>query len=311
MRNAARLLAVILLLSLPLFGQYSWTPAISFADNTAWCATGNCLTSIGGVTVETKAGVDGTIYGLNGAGAVFTYTHAAGWVEAASALQKAGGLAIEHISVGSATNVLAQTSGSNNVYILNSAKTAWTLLAGGGTCTDAEIGADGDIWCLSSGAIFHWVSGTWVNIAGAASSLSVGDAHNVWVANSAGSLFTFNSSGGWSVVSPGFVVSDALNAIAAAGETAIAAIDTSSKIHVSANSGASWSTILGTASFHRRRRSLHVCAQLRRRQLPSQLDSPISIRTRIRHVAMSSKRLRTRGKLCARLRGRKHRLRYR
>src|SRR5580700_7233529 len=57
---------------------------------------------------------------------------------------------IEHISVGNATNVLAQTTGSNNVYILNSAKTAWTLLAGDGTCADAEIGADGDVWCLDS-----------------------------------------------------------------------------------------------------------------------------------------------------------------
>ncbi|HXC42330.1 MAG TPA: tectonin domain-containing protein [Candidatus Dormibacteraeota bacterium] len=236
------------MLSLPLFGQYGWNATVTLADNTTWCATGNCLTSIGGVTVETKAGVDGTIYGLNSAGAVFTYTHAAGWVEAASALQKAGGLAIEHISVGSAANVLAQTTGSNNVYILNSAKTAWTLLAGGGTCADAEIGADGDIWCLASGDIFHWVSGAWVNIAGSATSLSVGDAHNVWVANSAGSLFTFNASGEWSVVSPGFAVSAAINAIAAAGETAIAAIDTSGGIHVSANAGASWSTILGTAS---------------------------------------------------------------
>jgi len=127
MRNAARLLVTILLLSLPLFGQYGWTATVSLADNTAWCATGNCLTSIGGVTVETKAGVDGTIYGLNSAGVIFTYTQAAGWAEAASALQKAGGLAIEHISVGSAANVLAQTSGSNNVYILNSGKTAWTL----------------------------------------------------------------------------------------------------------------------------------------------------------------------------------------
>jgi len=248
MRNAARLLVVTLLLSLPLFGQYGWNATVTLADNTTWCATGNCLTSIGGVTVETKAGVDGTIYGLNSAGAVFTYTHAAGWAEAASALQKAGGLAIEHISVGSAANVLAQTTGSNNVYILNSAKTAWTLLAGGGTCADAEIGADGDIWCLASGDIFHWVSGAWVNIAGSATSLSVGDAHNVWVANSAGSLFTFNASGGWSVVSPGFAVSAAINAIAAAGETAIAAIDTSGGIHVSANAGASWSTILGAAT---------------------------------------------------------------
>jgi hypothetical protein len=212
--------------------------------------------------------------------------------------------------VGNATNVLAQTTGSNNVYILNSAKTAWTLLAGDGTCADAEIGADGDVWCLDSAdEIFHWVSGVWLKIAGAATSLSVGDAANVWVSN-VGYLYTFNGTG-WNVASPGFTLSSAMNSIAAGGETSLAAIDTSGGIHVSTNSGSSWSTILGTASTIRRGRRIYLRTKLQRRQLPSQLDGPIALRTRIWHVALSSKRMRTRRKLCAGLRGEKHRLRYR
>jgi hypothetical protein len=148
-----------LLLSAPGFGQYTWIPRYGFADNTAWCATNNCLTSIGGVMAETKAGIDGTVYGLQASGVLYTYTAAKGWVEAPSALQTAGGLPLMHISVGSSSQVLALNTAAwpgNNVYVINSGGTAWQSLSG--TLSFAEVGADGSIWGVQvpTSAIYQW-----------------------------------------------------------------------------------------------------------------------------------------------------------
>ena len=50
LRNAAVLLFAAVLLSMPLVGQVAappgMTPSMALADNTAWCATSNCLTPL-------------------------------------------------------------------------------------------------------------------------------------------------------------------------------------------------------------------------------------------------------------------------
>jgi len=70
-------LVIAILLCAPLYGQYTMTPTFSLADNTPYChgTSYSCLTSIGGVMTEIKAGVDGTIYGLNSSHVLYTYTH--------------------------------------------------------------------------------------------------------------------------------------------------------------------------------------------------------------------------------------------
>jgi hypothetical protein len=70
-------LIILALLATVAHADYTWKGSWGMADNTAWSATGKCLTSIGGITVEAKAGVDGKIYGLAG-NTLFTYTHASG-----------------------------------------------------------------------------------------------------------------------------------------------------------------------------------------------------------------------------------------
>ena len=153
-RKLALCLLIALLVSVA-HASYNWTPTLGLADNTAWCATNNCLTSIAGITVETKAGIDGTIYGLNSAHQLFTYAPNAGWVLVPSALQSAGGYPLMHISVGSASQVLAlNASTGSNVYVLNSAGTAWQLL--GGWLSMAEIGADGILWRKWRGSRHGW-----------------------------------------------------------------------------------------------------------------------------------------------------------
>ena len=57
LRSGTAPLFAALLLSLPLFGQrVTLTPGLALVDNTAWCATNNCLTSLGGSMAEIKAG---------------------------------------------------------------------------------------------------------------------------------------------------------------------------------------------------------------------------------------------------------------
>ncbi len=159
---ASLLLAFSLLLSLPLLGQAFRfaVPALQMTDNTVWCATNNCLTSLGGTMAEIKAGYDGTVYGLTSASALYSYTVAGGWVESASGLQTAGGYSLSHISAASASQVLALSSVStgNNVFVLNSAGTAWGALSR--RLSVAEIGVDGSIWGMdSNGLIWSYVSG--------------------------------------------------------------------------------------------------------------------------------------------------------
>jgi hypothetical protein len=106
----------ILLVSIPAFASYGWTKAPGIADNSAWYGTNQCLISIGDAMAETKAAADGTIYGLTAGHVLYTYTRGTGWVEAASALQTAGGYPLTHVSVGSSSNVLAlSTAPTNNV----------------------------------------------------------------------------------------------------------------------------------------------------------------------------------------------------
>jgi len=150
-------------------------------DNTVWCATNNCLTALGGTMAEIKAGYDGTLYGLTSTGALYTFTVAAGWVEAPSALQTAGGKSLAHISVANASEVMALSSAAspaNNVFVLDSGGTAWTELSR--RLSVAEIGADGSIWGMdSSNVIWSYVNGVWTDPPGQLSNLAVSSASEV------------------------------------------------------------------------------------------------------------------------------------
>lgn len=65
--------------------------------------------------------------------------------------------------------------------------------------------------------------------------------------NASNQLLSWNGSN-WAQVSLGFTPSNAENAIAAVGETALALLDTGGGIHISTDAGQSWSPISGTAS---------------------------------------------------------------
>jgi hypothetical protein len=246
---------VVSLLSPPLFGQYTMTAWFNIVDNTPWCngTSFQCLTSIGGVMTEIKAGADGTIYGLNSSHVLYTYTHAAGWVQAAAALQSPGGGSIVHISVGGKSQVMALSNilVGANVYVLNGAGTGWTALGAKRlSASAAEIGSDGTVWGMnSSGLGWAYVNGAWAARGGGLSNIAVASAWNAWGVTSAGTLEQWNGSLFVALSpAPPFSPSHAKNAIATVSETSLAALDTTGIIHISTDSGNTWSTIAGTAS---------------------------------------------------------------
>jgi Tectonin domain len=190
---------------------------------------------------EIKAGYDGTLYGLTSAGDLYTFTVAAGWVEAPSALQTAGGKSLTHISVGNASEVLALSSAAspaNNVFVLNSGGTAWTALSR--RLSAAEIGSDGSIWGLdSSGYVWCYINGVWSDHAGAGevSNIAASSAHDAMGVSSSGGLMQWNGSA-FAAFSPApnFTPSQAKDAIAMVGDAFVAALDASGGIHVLINS---------------------------------------------------------------------------
>jgi hypothetical protein len=144
---------------LNLVAQYNWTPSVSLVDNTSWCVSNNCYTSIGGSVNILSAGFDGTVYGLNAARTLYRWTQANGWVEAPSGLQTAGGQKLNAITVASATQ-MAVIANSTNVYLLNSAGTEWTGPLATGSCTQISMAVDGTLACVGDplGRIWVWNS---------------------------------------------------------------------------------------------------------------------------------------------------------
>ena len=250
LRNAAGLLFAALLPSLPLVGQ-TLTPSLALVDNTTWCATNNCLTPIPGTPstlTEIKVGGDGTIYSLDGA---VPYTFAAGaWSKVSSALQSAGGYPIIHLSVARASKVLAVNAAPSptpNVYVLDSAGTAWQQLPTGWMST-AEIGSDGTVWGIGPSPTYEaysWNGSAWVDEGLELSSLAVASAGEIMAVGAGGLLRGW--SGNWDTLSPGFNPSKAIDGIALVGQS-LALLDLNGGIHISTNEGESWSTISGTAS---------------------------------------------------------------
>ncbi len=256
-RSLLAFTAALLLLCAPLFGQnsFTWTPTLTLIDSTSHCGTHNCLTPIGGTLAlsEIKAGPDRTVYGLTSANALYTYTQPTGWVLAPTALQSPGGGSITHISVGLASQVLALNNAAApaaNVYVLDSAGTAWAALTGAPTLAVAEIGSDGSIWGLTSGNVIYNFNGSvWTQVSGTLSNLANAGMGNVWGVNPSGVIQQWNGTA-FAALSPtpSFTPSQATDAIATAGGGGLAILDTSGGIHVSSNAGSTWKTVKGTAT---------------------------------------------------------------
>ncbi len=248
MRNAP-LLALALLLALPLLGQDRGQRSPVVNDNM------NCRAPVGAVTggsAGTWAAPDGTLYSLNSAHILFAYTKETGWARSSPALQSAGGYPLMHVSVGSASQVLALSTAappSNNLYVLNSTGTAWRPLSAPIWLALAEIGADGSIWGISAKQIYNWTGSAWTAVPGHLDNLAVALSTMVWGVNSSGVLEKWNGTA-WVARSPAlpFPRSHAENAIhvdwmGGYGLERLALLDSGGGFHVSENAGQSWPTM--------------------------------------------------------------------
>jgi hypothetical protein len=280
-KNLACFLSTILLLSLPMFGQYVGTGNPDIYDGLTNCATVNCwnrLSTNTGFTFIT-ASDDGVVVG-GYPGKVYEWSNATeGWLEVSGWETVPNGSQIQRMrfsqqpstATGVPYAVGLTNEASNNVYelVFNGTRTAWQSLPGNGDCTtDVGIGHNGDIWCLAgayegSHSIFHWSSGMWTQASGALSNLSVNGSDIftfVCGVNSANQLFVRSKSGAWNQITGlGFTPSAAVGAVSC-GEVespdgangapieAITSMDTSNGIHMSHDGGATWHTIYGTAS---------------------------------------------------------------
>lgn len=226
-------------------------------DNTTWCERNNCLTSIGGDLAEVKAAADGTVYGLTSAGVLQQWTQSGGWVNAPSSLQSPGGNKITHISVGSATEVLALTNApypDENIYTLVSG--AWqppsTDPTLAGNLTTAEIAADGSMFAIGGGPyccqIYQWNNGGWEQVGtGTFQNLANAGGGIAWAVATDGYLEEYKGCCSWTqVTTTGFTPSPAIDALAAVGSGSIAAVGIHGGIQVSYNGGSTFSLLDGT-----------------------------------------------------------------
>lgn len=130
-----------------------------------------------------------------------------------------------------------------NIYINKSADVnqgSWKQLPGAASWV--SVGVDGELWCVNSGeSIFRWSGSDWVMIPGAAIQLSVGDANNIWVVNSQGRLYKWRGPD-WKYV-PTPVPLKQISVTA--GGSKLQAFGRDGNVYGSANDGVSWTQIGG------------------------------------------------------------------
>ena len=255
-RNGFLLALGAILLCAPVAAQYSWTPSISLVDNTVWCESNNCYTSIGGSVNVVSAGIDGTVYGIDdtsGSRLLSSWTRSAGWVEAASGLQM-GGNSLSVISAASATQAVMITTAAYpaaNVYVLNSSGTGWTGPIGTWWCQRISMSADGTIICVGGDSNpYRWTGSSWSflgswtpdNLA----NISVASANLVYAVDTSQRLWQWNGTGAVQISTPGFTPASSAQSgavVSAAGGASLAVLDSNYVVHVSTNGGGTWAAL--------------------------------------------------------------------
>ena len=144
---------------------------------------GGGVTAVAGALLQMSVGADGSIWGINGAGQIYTYdTAAQTWMQIPGQLMQ--------IAAGSSTAIWGLNA-MGQIYQWNGS----TWSGAPGTLAHIAVGADGDVWGLNSaGQIYHYVPAmnTWAPIPGALIQLSVGSAGAVYGVNATGYIYWFN-----------------------------------------------------------------------------------------------------------------------
>lgn len=166
------------------------------------------FTNVPGALATIAVGADGSVYGINSGGAIYTYNEAsgstsAGWTNIPGALSTTTG----SFSVGS-KNAVWGLNEQSNIYHLNSSDNTWTQIPG--QLAWISAGADGEVWGLNTNNNIYRLdpaSNTFYEIQGTLSSIRVGSAGAVYGLNPFGSIYWYNPGAGafdWITGSVGF-----------------------------------------------------------------------------------------------------------
>ncbi len=144
------------------------------------------VTQVAGILSQVSVGADGTAWGVDGSGAIYTFnTQSQSWQQAPGSLSQ--------ISVGSNGAVWGLT-GFGGIYRLDSNTQNWVNVAG--NLSQIAVGADGDVWGLNAAQqIYHFDSATqaWKQIPGSLSKIAVGFDGAVWGLNAQQQIYRLNS----------------------------------------------------------------------------------------------------------------------
>jgi hypothetical protein len=256
-KKLACFLSTMILLSLPMFGQYVGTPQPGMYDGTTtYCATSNCWTTVAGTMQTVSEASDGTLMGTN-AGNIYQWDPVnLDWVGFYTT--GLGGSVVKVAAQNTNNKFAITTESSNNVYYYDPIHSTWKHLAGNGECYDIGVAGNGDMWCIgglvNSNNVYHYVSGAWAAPAakGILGNISVaGDGHFslVYGVNSSHVLFAWTGSSWNNATGLAFTPSAVVGAVGGSSDGSIVVLDTSGGIHISEEGGGTWHHVAGTLSY--------------------------------------------------------------
>lgn len=182
-----------------------------------------------------SVGADGSIWGLNSNGNIFTFNlQTQSWTQVPGALTE--------IAVGSANSVWGLNS-AGQVYRWDAGTPGWDVIPG--NLSHIAIGADGDFWGINSaGEIYQFNNQlqTWQQIPGSLTQISAGFDGAIWGLNYVNSVYRFNPGTGLFEQVPG-----SGSSIAAGSDGDVWLLNAGSVYHFNRLSQ-NWDHIAGTLS---------------------------------------------------------------
>lgn len=145
-------------------------------------------TSVPGALHQIAVGVDGTVWGLNSAGEIFTYNpQAQSWTSVPGALAQ--------IAVGSSSAVWGINQ-AGLIFRWDTAKQGWDWIPG--ALAQIAVGADGDLWGVNGqGQIYRFNAQTqgWTEIPGTLKQIALGFDGAVWGVNANSQVYRYKRNG--------------------------------------------------------------------------------------------------------------------
>jgi hypothetical protein len=233
-KKVARLACAILLLSLPLFGQYTAGSYLNGqADNSSYCVNTNCWNDITATKTLTGMTVapDGTLLGVDSSHDLYQYDYAtAHWVEVSSNLN--GSIAL--VYAGSATEILALSTATSggNVYLSTNGGSTFTQLGTQQCGYSGAITSDGFIYCIdnSLNVYDYWgAPPTWHSAGSGFTSIAATTGNIIVAIETTGAAMLYNPTTGWGTLSLPFTPkTDAPGAVGIGPDMSLAFIDNTS-----------------------------------------------------------------------------------